>query len=237
MNTMTNPPPRPAACRLLAVITTPRLAERAGALLRRWETPLQYSFLAHGTASSEMLELLGLGSSDKSVLLAMLPRAVAEEILKKLHVELSLGAINSGIAFTLPISSGSNVLTRIMQGLAQPGLPEQEVPPMAEYSFSLVMAIVDQGYSEDVMNAARPAGARGGTVFHSRRVVNEETMRMWGISIQPEKEIVLIVVGNDYKKAIMQAISAACGVQSEAHGLVISMPVDEAIGLKLPTDD
>lgn len=229
-------PPKPAY-RMLTVITTVKLAQRAAELLEKSRAPLQYRFPGRGTASSETLEMLGLGSSDKVVLLSMLPRAFAEEMLKRLQIELSIGAINSGIAFTVPISGSSAVLMKIMQSRNEDGRQEKEVEPMPECNFSMVMAIVDQGYSEEVMNAARPAGARGGTVFHSRRVVNEETMKFWGISIQPEKEIVLIVTVNTYKKAIMQAISEACGFRTEAHGLVMSLPVDDAIGLKTPSDD
>ena len=117
------------------------------------------------------------------------------------------------------------------------GSMERDVIDMSVQNCSLIMAIVNQGYSEEVMNAARPAGARGGTVFPARRLVNEETMKFWGISIQPEKEIVLIVAQAPYKKAIMQAIGECCGFHSDAHGLVISLPVEDAIGLKAPEDD
>ena len=226
--------------RLLVLIATPRLTQRAADLFDRGQVPLQYQFLAQGTASSELREVLGLGSSEKSVLLSMMPRPFASAMLQKVHVGLSLGGINSGIAFTVPLSGGSNVLIKMLENMAAQdagGQLEQEEKAMTECRYSLVMAIVNQGYSEEVMNAARPQGARGGTVFHSRRLVNEEAMKFWGISVQPEKEIVLIVVANEYKRAIMQAISEACGFQSPAHGLVVSLPVDEAIGLKMPGDD
>ena len=80
---------------------------------------------------------------------------------------------------------------------------------------------------EEVMAAAKPAGAGGGTVFHSRRVCSEESIQMWGITIQQEREIVLILAEEEKKVAIMQAITEKCGAQSEAHGIVVSMPVDE----------
>ena len=155
-------------------------------------------------------------------------------------VDLGLIATNSGIAFTIPISGGSSVLIKMIESLGAQGgrgSMERDVIDMSVQNCSLIMAIVNQGYSEEVMNAARPAGARGGTVFPARRLVNEETMKFWGISIQPEKEIVLIVAQAPYKKAIMQAIGDACGFHSDAHGLVISLPVEDAIGLKAPEDD
>ena len=100
-----------------------------------------------------------------------------------------------------------------------------------ENEYSEVMAIVNQGFSEEVMNAARPMGATGGTVFHSRRVGSEEAMKFWGISIQQEREVVLILAKKEDKKAIMQAIHKECGMQSKANGIVLSLPVDGIIGV------
>ncbi len=226
--------------KMLVVITTPKLADKAAALLERGHVLLQYQFLAMGTASSDLLEVLGLGKSEKCVVLSMMPRAFAASMLKKLQIELGLGAINSGIAFTLPISGGSNMMVKMIESLDVHdvrGQLEKDVTDMTENRFSMIMAIVNQGYSEEVMDAARPAGARGGTVVRSRRLGNEDALKFWGISVQPEKELVMIVVANQHKKAIMQAISEKCGVHSDAHGMVLSLPVDDAIGLKMPEDD
>ena len=95
----------------------------------------------------------------------------------------------------------------------------------------MVVAVVNQGYSEDVMAAARPAGAGGGTVVHSRRVGSDETLTFWGISVQPEKEIVMILCRHEEKMNIMKAIADACGMKSEAQGLVLSVPVETVVGI------
>ncbi len=226
--------------KLLVVITTPKLADKATALLTQGRVLLQYQFLAMGTASSDLLAVLGLGSSEKCVVLSMLPRSFAAAMLKKLQIELGLGAINNGIAFTMPISGGSNMMVKMIESLDAQDVRrqlEKDVTNMTENNFSMIMAIVNQGYSEEVMDAARPAGARGGTVVRSRRVGSEDAMKFWGINVQAEKELVMIVVSNQHKKAIMQAISEKCGSQTDAHGLLLSLPVDDAIGLKMPNDD
>lgn len=226
--------------RLLTVITTPKQADKAIRLFARGQVPLQYQFMAHGTAPTAMMEMLGLGSREKTVLLSMMPKSYADAMLRRLTVDLGLIATNSGIAFTIPVSGGSNVIIKMIESLGAQGgrgSMERDVIDMSTQNCSLILAIINQGFSEEVMNAARSVGARGGTVFPARRLVNEETMKFWGISIQPEKEIVLIVAQQPYKKAIMQAIGEVCGFHSDAHGLVISLPVDEAIGLKAPEDD
>ena len=102
---------------------------------------------------------------------------------------------------------------------------------MSENKYYMIMAIVNQGFSGAVMEAARPVGASGGTVFHSRRIGTEEAMKFWKISVQEERECVLILAKKEDKLSIMQAIGRKCGVQSEAQGIVLSLPVDESIGL------
>ena len=108
---------------------------------------------------------------------------------------------------------------------------ERDEVEMMESEYSMIMAITNRGYSEEIMDAARPLGASGGTVFHSRRIGSEEAMKFWGISVQPEREIVLIIAQKDVKKPIMQAIGKKFGMQSEANGIVLSLPVDGIAGL------
>lgn len=89
----------------------------------------------------------------------------------------------------------------------------------------------NQGFSEDVMDAARPMGASGGTVFHSRMVGNEEGMNFWKINVQQEREVVLILAREEDKMSIMKAVGEKCGMQSEAQGIAFSVPVDKVAGL------
>ena len=103
---------------------------------------------------------------------------------------------------------------------------------MQENDYQIIVALVNQGYSEEVMAAARPAGAAGGTVLHSRRVGAEEALSQWGFSLQEEKEAVMILAKAESKLAIMQAICDNCGLQSEAQGIVLSLPVDRVVGLE-----
>ena len=95
----------------------------------------------------------------------------------------------------------------------------------------LVLAIVNTGYSEDVMAAARKAGARGGTIVHARQSEPDKASRFFGIALQPDKELVLIVIEKSHKIGLLKAVNKACGMHTGAHGLVISLPVDSCAGL------
>ena len=221
------------AFRMLFLIAAPKLVKKGIALCKEGNIPMQYHFCAQGTASSEIMDMLGLGGVEKDLMLSMLPRVLAHEMLKKLRSRLHLGMPNTGIAFTVTMSSCSGHMIRLMES-TQP--QEEERSGRDEWGemdneYSAIMAIVNQGFSEEVMNAARPMGASGGTVFHSRRIGSEEAMKFWNISIQQEREVVLILAKKENKKAIMQAVNKECGMQSEARGIVLSLPVDEIIGV------
>lgn len=218
---------------MLFLIATPKLVHKAVDLFKEGMIPVQYIMHAQGTASSEIMDMLGLGGVEKDLMLCMLPKVLADKMLKKLRSRLHLGMPNTGIAFTVVMSSCSGHMVRLMES----SKPQEEERPgredweEMENGYSAVMAIVNQGFSEEVMNAARPVGATGGTVFHSRRVGSEEAMKFWGISIQQEREVVLILAKKENKKAIMQEINKKCGMQTDANGIVLSLPVDEIIGV------
>ena len=108
---------------------------------------------------------------------------------------------------------------------------------MAEYKNSLIIAAVNHGYSEELMNVARAYGARGGTVMHSRAIGDEKAMSLWGVALHEEKELVMIIVDGKSKLRIMQAISEKCGMNSDAKGVVLSMPINKVMGLSFVSDE
>lgn len=222
------------AFRMLILIATPKLVNKGVELFKEGDVPMQYVFHAQGTASSEIMDMLGLGGIEKNILMCMMPKFFADKMLKKLQKKLHLGVPNSGIAFTIPMSSGSAQMLKMVEILQPDGERTdsgKDGAEMAESEYSMVMAIVNQGFSEEVMDAAKPMGATGGTVFHSRRVGNENKRKFWGISVQQEREVVMILARKEDKLAIMQAIGKKCGVQSKAQGIVLSLPVDGTAGM------
>ncbi len=223
-----------ASFQLLTLITTPKLAERAAELFKKGALPLQYRFSAEGTASSEIMDLLGLGSIDKSVLISMIPKGLADVLLDKLRTELRLNTANSGIAFTIPLNGANNLILRILAqntGAELMNIEGKEDNSMSETKYSLVAAIVSRGFSGDVMETVRSAGAKGGTVIHSRRIGNADVTNFWGLSAQDEKEIVLILTESANKLTLMQCIGESCGMHSDAQGIVMSLPIDSVAGI------
>ncbi|MBQ5389462.1 MAG: transposase [Clostridia bacterium] len=218
--------------RVLFLITTPKMATKAAALFDENSVPIHYRMGAMGTASSEVMDILGLGSAEKRMLLCVLQKPMADMMLLKLHKALKIGTVNSGIAYTIPIDAASRLAFRMLEGLgAEEATERKETRAVSDKKNAMIAAVVNLGYSEDVMTAARAAGAGGGTVLHSRSVVDDSALPHVGAGLAEEKDIVLIVANSETKLAIMQAISEKCGIRSEAKGIVYSFPIDNVIGL------
>ena len=99
-------------------------------------------------------------------------------------------------------------------------------------SHELIMCIVNTGFTDVVMDAAREKGARGGTVVHARGTANKE--EFFRITIQPDKEIVMILVTSEIKDAVLHAIYQSAGLKTAGQGIAFSMPVSNVIGISAP---
>lgn len=97
--------------------------------------------------------------------------------------------------------------------------------------FECILCIVNSGFTEVAMDAAKLHGAKGGTVIHGRGTVSKEAEKMFNIAIQPEKEIVLILVNTDIKDAILKALYDAVGSNTKAQGIAFSLPVEDVVGI------
>lgn len=102
---------------------------------------------------------------------------------------------------------------------------------MSDIKYELVLCIVNTGFSDVVMDAARDVGARGGTIIHARGTANKVAEQVFNITIQPDKEIVMILVPADIKDDVLHAIYKMAGLKSEGQGIAFSLAVDDAVGL------
>ena len=100
-----------------------------------------------------------------------------------------------------------------------------------EKGYKCILAIVNSGFSEEAMEAARACGARGGTVLHGRGTISKEAEKFFNITIQPEKEIVMILARSEKIDAMLKGLYAAIGTSTPAQGIVFAIPVDETVGL------
>ena len=102
---------------------------------------------------------------------------------------------------------------------------------MSDKNFQVIVCIVNNGFADEAMDAARAVGAKGGTVMSARGTANLEAEKAFHIQIQPEKEMIMIIVSEDIKEDVMHALYRSVGTHTPAHGIAFAMPVDGVVGV------
>lgn len=102
---------------------------------------------------------------------------------------------------------------------------------MNGFSHEVIFCIVNAGFSEAVMDAAKEAGARGGTILNARGTANKEAESLFHIAVQPEKEIVMILVDTKIKDDVLHALYKKAGLDTMGQGIAFTLPVDNVVGL------
>ena len=220
--------------RILVLIARQHLSDLATELFDEENIPIHYHINGRGTAPSEIMDILGLGSSEKCILVCVLEKERADDMMLKIRRALKIGTANSGIAFTLPLTGVSSFVMHMVshnENDNDEARERKEGKKMSEHDYSLIAFVVDQGYSQEVMDIARKAGAGGGTVINTRGIADETALDVWNISFQEEKEIVIIAIRNELKLQIMQSVCEKCGIKSDAKGIALAVPIDNIIGL------
>ncbi len=106
-----------------------------------------------------------------------------------------------------------------------------------QYQHEAIFCIVNSGYSEAVMDAAKRLGARGGTVINARGTASKEAENFFHITVHPEKEIVMILVPKKIKDSVLHALYQEVGLDTAGQGIAFSVPVESAVGLSKPSDE
>ena len=196
------------------------------------EVPVIYSTTCEGTVRERTLSLFGFEKTLKTVHYCVVTNNKKNELIKGLTREMAIDLPNRGIAVSIPLTSmgGKRALDMYANGHEN---DDEEEQIMQDKQMELIVAICEKGHTETVMDAAREAGARGGTVVHAKGTGSKYSNKFFGISIAEEKEMIYIVAGENQKKEIMRAIMDNAGIDSEAHTIVFSLPVSDTAGLRL----
>ena len=189
--------------------------------------------LGTGTAPMEILDYLYLSPNEKAVVLGVVTNAGLAPLLKTIKKKLYIDIPGNGIVATVPLNSigGKRSLEYILDGQTL-GSGEKENNMSIKTDHELIFVIANEGYSDMIMDAARAAGAGGGTVIKAKGTGAEYSKKFFGFSIATEKEIHLLVTPAQGRNAIMKAIMENAGLDSKAQAIVFSMPVSNAIGLR-----
>jgi nitrogen regulatory protein PII len=147
-----------------------------------------------------------------------------------MYIEMDIGSANNGIAVFVPID-GIGGTSSLKYFVGDNPVEKKEKTYMSESKTVLIITVVDKGNTDLVMDSARSAGASGGTVIRAKGT-GAELAKFFGVSISEEKEMVYIVADRSDRDNIMHAIMEKAGSNTDAHGVVFSLPVDSVVGIK-----
>ena len=194
---------------------------------------LHLQIAADGTASSEVLDLLGLTHRERDLLVGFGDAAAVDALLNRLDDDDGYRGILRvrGIALSVPMTAVSHFLA---SALAVPAgsIAEGGAHHMSnDKEYSLILVTVNQGGTDRLMQTACAAGATGGTVIRGRWVGAQRLEQFHGVSLQDEKEAVLIACARDKRNDIMEAITQNHGAHTDEQALLCALPVDRLVKL------
>lgn len=192
---------------------------------------INYITLGQGTISSEIKDLLYLESKEKAISLSIITQKTWEKIKEDLERKIHIDIPDTAIAFISPLSSigGRKELNYFVDGQS---FSKGRESVLKNTETELLMIICNQGYSDQVMDAARKAGAGGGTVIHAQGTGQKKSEKFLGVSLATEKDIIYIVVKTQKKNEIMSSIMKESGLETPAKAICFSLPVTDVAGIK-----
>lgn len=216
--------------KLLTVISNYTERDKFVKELQNIGMPINFITHGHGSANSEILEYLGIAESKKIVIFSIIPDQAIEGIFNKLKDDMNFEKKGYGISFVCDVTSMSSFIMKMCSNINIDFSRKKERDIM-DNKYELVFTIVTKGNFDEVMEAAKSAGATGGTLIHASGLGTKESEQYLGITIQPEKDIVLIVAQKDKKKEIMSAITDKTGLNTEGKGICFSVPIEDTLGI------
>lgn len=169
----------------IMTVINPDALKKLSDICAQLEIPMSVALHGRGTAIESMRDLLGIDSTEKWIVFSVAGEEKTKEYMNRLRRTLYIGVPGHGIAWAVPIKSvgGGKILAYLNDGRQ-----DARYTPEFNFSYELIVAIANEGRTDAVMNAARAAGAMGGTVLHGKGTTSPESEKFLGVSIAKEKE-------------------------------------------------
>jgi nitrogen regulatory protein PII len=195
------------------------------------------AFSSHGkgTASGDFYEVFGLNNNDKHVVFSIIKESTWGSVKKGIEDRFAISNYSKGLAVLVDIDSVCGVsaykfLTNTRTLTEGKGvIPVDNIEKKDDYQ--VVMAIVNDGFTDLVMDAAKKAGARGGTILTAHGTGNKEIEKFFGVVITPEKQIVMVLVPKVIKDKVIESIYKEVGINTKGRGIAFSFPCSDVVGI------
>ncbi|MBQ4108983.1 MAG: hypothetical protein IJC80_06245 [Clostridia bacterium] len=188
---------------------------------------MHFQCVGEGTAPSEMMEFLGLGNSEKDIVISFATKTTADRIVADLGKNVGKTYGYQGLFMVIPTSAFSRISAEIIKKNSNDFVKGGVDNMQSEFKYSLVLIAVNRGFTDSVMQTAKKAGATGGTVIKARHAEADIVEAFANVKLEDEKEIVAILAPENVRNEILESVNTEFGLKSEAQGVVLSVPVEK----------
>jgi nitrogen regulatory protein PII len=198
-------------------------------------TSVAFSSHGKGTASSDLYEVFGLSNNNKHVIFSIIKESAWPVIKKGIQERFAISDFAKGLAVLIDVDSVCGVSAYKFLSNTRTLNEGKGVKPMEAIdkkdNYEVIMAIVNDGFTDLVMDAAKKAGARGGTILTAHGTGNKDIAKFFGVVITPEKQIVMILVPHAIKDKVIESIYKEVGINTKGQGIAFSFPCNDVVGI------
>lgn len=210
---------------IMTLILSERQCQKLVRIVKEKDIRSAIILLGKGTVKSATLNLLGIKSQNKEVVNILLEKEKAKEVLDYFTKELQLHELGHGIAYTAPVITAGQIINNkqgtwnTVQGME------------GESMFKKLTVVVNLGMAKDVMDIARKSGVKGGTILHGRETGTEFTTKLFNIEIEPEKELIMILMPDDLIDKVVNDLYQELKLGIPGNGFLFVEPILDVRGL------
>ena len=189
---------------------------------------INFQTVGLGTAPTEMMDIFGLGSHDKDIVISLGAENDIRNMVSSFGENFQSQSQYGGLMIVLDVSAASRLLTEILH-FGNQSTEKELVPMKNEHTSNLIVISVNEGYSESVMHIARKAGATGGTIINGRLADTEQFAEFANTEVDSNREILFILAPEKASGQIMEDVNREFGLTSAANGIIFAVPTEKAL--------
>lgn len=197
-------------------------------VLENLSIPLNFQCVGFGTAPTEMMDIFGLGTKDKDIVLSLATEGAVQEMMSNFGSAFESHKKFGGLMIILSTIAASRVLTELLNHHTNVSTEKGTGAMKNEHHNNLIIVSMNEGYADSVMQVARKAGATGGTVIKGRLADVELVAEIEPAEIDEGREILLILAPLKTSRQIMEDINREFGINSKANGIITAVPTEKA---------
>ncbi len=189
---------------------------------------MNFQTVGFGTAPTEMMDIFGLGTNDKDIVISLASQNNVRDLMANFGEIFQSHSKYGGIMIVLNVAAAGRVLCEILNFGGDQNKEREPEKMQNEHHNNLIVISVNEGYSEDVMQAARKVGATGGTIIKGRLADVGQFSEFIAATVDAEREMLCILAPARASKNIMEAVNREFGLKSPANGIIFALPAEKA---------